>query len=77
MCGMSTQMEKKDKKDDFEPTARPESRRIAFCPACGRPFLRGMGVWPPSCTTNPTNGQRNDPKCAEYCSEECLPGKLA
>ncbi len=71
----------KMKEEDFEPQARPTSRRIAFCPTCGRPFLRGMGFWPPQFVEkakinggDPSKRAETDPECVEYCSEECLPG---
>ncbi len=71
-------MDEPNEKEAFEPSARPASRRIAFCPACGRPFLRGMGFWQPGCApSNGKNGNRSsreETDCAEYCSEACLPG---
>ncbi len=65
---------------DFEPRARPVSRRIAFCPTCNRPFLHGNGVYQDSCIEAPLmkEGQTPAPaigqSCPEYCSEKCLPG---
>jgi hypothetical protein len=65
--------------DVFEPQARPESRRIAFCPTCGRPFTHGSGVFQSACIESlPARGRPgNDPACKEYCSENCLPGQPA
>jgi hypothetical protein len=62
-------------KDLQDPHAPPErrSRRVAFCPTCKRPFLRGTGVRQPA-DTPPAPGE---PEEKEYCGEECLPGKPA
>ncbi len=66
-------------KEEFEPHARPESRRISFCPTCGRPFVRGTGVLSKACILAGKAGKSpsSDPDCKEYCRESCLPGTLA
>ena len=73
-----------NQKYEYEPTSRPASRRISFCPTCGRPFVRGTGVQQGACSTSgsasPAPGstrQSDDPSCVEYCQEQCLPGILA
>ncbi len=65
-------------KDVFEPHARPGSRRIAFCPTCGRPFTHGSGFYQKSCIDSiplHKGGKTGEPaECKEYCSESCVPG---
>ncbi len=68
---------------EFAPKSRPASRRLAFCPTCGRPFLRGSGVHQDPCLhSRGSNGNgnhepENDAECPEYCSENCMPGIVA
>ncbi len=63
--------------DEFQPQARPASRRLSFCPTCGRPFVRGTGVLSPACSANRGVSPKDNPECKEYCREQCMPGILA
>jgi len=65
-------------KDLHDPQEPPRKRtgRIAFCPTCKRPFLRGTGVRQPPDPASPP-GSPGVPEEPEYCREECLPGRLA
>ena len=40
------QKESRDEKAEFEPQARPSSRRVSVCPTCGRPFVRVANEMP-------------------------------
>jgi hypothetical protein len=63
-----------DQKDLFEPSAKPASRRISFCPTCSRPFLRGNGVWQDRSVIDSRGHEQHDGnEKFEYCSEGCLP----
>jgi hypothetical protein len=66
-----------DLQDPHAPPPPREGRkgRVAFCPTCKRPFLRGTGVRQPPPAPAPGGAPEAPP--AEYCSEECLPGLLA
>jgi hypothetical protein len=73
-----------NQKDWLAPRPGKASTRVAYCPACGRPFLRGTGFRqdapanagkPPPCPdAEPPPEEAGFP---EYCSEKCLPGLLA
>jgi hypothetical protein len=60
-------------RETFEPQAKPGSRRLTFCPTCGRPFTRGTGVYQAS-RTEAKKSKDDDREPIEYCSDACVPG---
>jgi len=64
----------KDLRDPHEPPAA-RAGRVGFCPTCKRPFLRGAGVVQRRET--PPGASTGAPEPIEYCSERCLPARLA
>ncbi len=67
-----------NQKDHLGPRSPPgRFPRMAFCPTCGRPFLRGSGVrqgGKGSPGIDPSKDVGEDPENPEYCGEKCLPG---
>lgn len=77
---------------DAHPPSAGRSRRVAFCPTCNRPFLRGTGVRqdpgkrgysapvsppvPDQPSSPPLTPEPLTPEEKEYCREECLPGSV-
>ena len=68
-----------DQKDLHDPDGAPRRRRrrVAFCPTCKRPFLRGTGVRPSPDPSLAVPGHDPTVPEPEYCTEECLPGRVA